>query len=114
METYRVEVGRKDGVRPGDLVGAIANEAGLDSEFIGHIKIHDDHCTVDLPKGMPPEVFRILQKTWVCQRQLQISLASGDRGKKPRRFERDRHGAPADFGEAPPAKQKKSFKKRSK
>ncbi|MBC6904322.1 ATP-dependent helicase [Saccharophagus sp. K07] len=76
METYRVEVGRRDGVRPGDLVGAIANEAGIDSEYIGHIKIHDDHCTVDLPKGMPKEIFRVLQKAWVCQKQLNISLAS--------------------------------------
>lgn len=83
LETYRVEVGRRDGVRPGDLVGAIANEAGIDSEFIGHIKIHDDHCMVDLPKGMPKEMFRVLQKTWVCQKQLSISLA-GSQEKKPK------------------------------
>ncbi len=83
LETYRVEVGRRDGVRPGDLVGAIANEAGIDSAYIGHIKIHDDHCTVDLPKGMPKEVYRILQKTWVCQRQLNLSpLAASGRRKK--------------------------------
>lgn len=96
METYRVEVGRRDGVRPGDLVGAIANEAGIDSEYIGHIKIHDDHCTVDLPKGMPKEVFRILQKTWVCQKQLNLSIASGRKkyGKSSEEEGRSRRAKP--------------------
>lgn len=119
LETYRVEVGRKDGVRPGDLVGAIANEGGIGSEFIGHIKINDDHCMVDLPKGMPQEVFRILQKTWVCQRQLNISLASGEapeRAKKPRHNDRDQNRSAKDAGDAPPHKRKnnKPPKKREK
>jgi ATP-dependent RNA helicase DeaD len=117
LETYRVEVGRKDGVKPGDLVGAIANEGGIESAFIGHIKIHDDYCTVDLPKGMPKEVFRILQKAWVCQRQLNISLAdASERPKKPRRTEHDREAPARDFGDAPPHKRKnnKPHKKRDK
>lgn len=76
MATYRIEVGRADGVKPGDIVGAIANEADIDSQFIGHIKINDDHCTVDLPASMPKEALRILKKTWVCQKQLNMSLAS--------------------------------------
>lgn len=86
MDTYRVEVGRADGVKPGDIVGAIANEADIDSQFIGHIRINDDYCTVDLPSGMPPEVFRILRKTWVCQKQLNISRVGETEvspGKKP-------------------------------
>lgn len=98
LETYRVEVGRRDGVRPGDLVGAIANEAGIDSEFIGHIKIHDDHCTVDLPKGMPKEVQRTLQKVWVCQKQLNLSLVGSGKERKPR-ASGERYVAKADRGE---------------
>ena len=115
METYRVEVGRKDGVRPGDLVGAIANEGGIDSEFIGHIKIHDDHCTVDLPKGMPKEVFRTLQKTWVCQRQLNLSPLGAPERKKKTFDESGGRPKREDFGDAP-AKRKnnKPTKKRSK
>jgi ATP-dependent RNA helicase DeaD len=98
LETYRVEVGRRDGVRPGDLVGAIANEGGIDSEFIGHIKIHDDHCTVDLPKGMPKEVFRVLQKTWVCQKQLNLSLLGSQ--EKKRKPSGERFGGKGEPGEA--------------
>jgi ATP-dependent RNA helicase DeaD len=78
MQTYRVDVGRADGVKPGDLVGAIANEAGIGSRYIGHIKIYDDFCTVDLPTGMPKDLQRILQKVWVCQKQLNLSLFDGE------------------------------------
>ena len=110
LETYRVEVGRRDGVRPGDLVGAIANEGGIDSEFIGHIKIHDDHCTVDLPKGMPKEVFRVLQKTWVCQKQLNLSLlGSQEKKKKP---SGERFGGKGEPGEAKGKPKNKGFKHR--
>jgi ATP-dependent RNA helicase DeaD len=73
MELYRVEVGHRQGLKPGNLVGAIANEAGLESQHIGRIEIEDDHATVALPAGMPRKIFRDLQKVWVCGRQLRIS-----------------------------------------
>jgi ATP-dependent RNA helicase DeaD len=78
MATYRIEVGRQDGVQPKNIVGAIANEAGIDSRYIGHIRIHDDYSTVDLPDGMPKEVMQALKKVWVCKRPLNIS-ALGDK-----------------------------------
>ncbi len=74
MERFRIEVGHRDGVRPGNIVGAVANEAGLDSSYIGHIAIYNDFSTIDLPEGMPREIFQILKKTWVAGRQLQISI----------------------------------------
>ena len=73
MERFRVEVGRAHGVRPGNLVGAIANEAGLESANIGQIAIFDEYSTVDLPAGMPREVFKVLGRAWVVGRQLRIS-----------------------------------------
>lgn len=73
MERYRIEVGSQDNVKPGNIVGAIANEAELDSEFIGRIDIFDDHSTVDLPAGMPDETFLTLKNAWVCRKQLRIS-----------------------------------------
>lgn len=73
MERYRIEVGSQDDVKPGNIVGAIANEAELDSEFIGRIDIFDDHSTVDLPSGMPEEIFATLREAWVCKKQLRIS-----------------------------------------
>ncbi len=73
LELYRVEVGHLNGVQPGNLVGAIANEAGLASSNIGRIQIYDDYSTIELPEGMPKEVFRLLKKVWVSGRQLDIS-----------------------------------------
>ncbi|NGY05169.1 DEAD/DEAH box helicase [Solimonas terrae] len=79
METYRIAVGHAHNVKPGNIVGAIANEAGLDSEHIGRVDIHDDYSLIDLPEGMPKKIFRDLQKVWVCGQQLQISrLAESD------------------------------------
>jgi ATP-dependent RNA helicase DeaD len=75
MERYRVEVGRQHGVKPGNIVGAIANEAEVDSEYIGRIQIMDDHSFVDLPEGMPKEIFKHLQSVWVSGQKLRISRA---------------------------------------
>jgi ATP-dependent RNA helicase DeaD len=72
-ETFRIEVGEQHGVKAANIVGAIANEAGLDSQYIGKIEINDDHSLVDLPSGMPRGVFRDLQKAWVLGRQMRIS-----------------------------------------
>ena len=73
MERFRIEVGHDHKVKPGNIVGAIANEAGIDSQFIGRIDIHDDYSLVDLPSGMPKELFNSLKKVWVSGQQLKIS-----------------------------------------
>lgn len=73
QELYRIDVGRVHGVKPGNIVGAIANEAGLQSRFITGLKIHDDHSTVRLPKGMDKDVVHGLNKAWVCGRQLKLT-----------------------------------------
>ena len=73
MQTYRIEVGHQHGVKPANIVGAIANEAAMDSQHIGRIEIFDDHSLVDLPEGMPKEIYRELQKVWVAGQQLRIS-----------------------------------------
>ena len=73
MRRYRVEVGYEHELKPGNLVGAIANEAGLESCYIGHIEIHDDFSTIDLPDGMPKEILRLLKNVWVCQQKLNIT-----------------------------------------
>ena len=73
MERFRVEVGWRDRIKPGDIVGAIANEAGLTGRSIGRIQIFDTHSTVDLPKGMPDDVFQGLRQLRVMNKPLQLS-----------------------------------------
>ena len=75
MQRYRVEVGHRDRVKPGNLVGAIAGETGLQGRMIGRIQIFEDHSLVDLPKGMPEDIFSNLQRLKVMNRQLQITQA---------------------------------------
>ena len=78
MQTYRVEVGRTHGVEVKNIVGAIANEAGIDSKDIGRISLQDDFSTVDLPEGMPKDLFQQLRKVWVCNKQLELSLVNNN------------------------------------
>jgi ATP-dependent RNA helicase DeaD len=73
FETFRLEVGHAHGVKPGNIVGAIANEAGLEGRHIGHVDIRDDHSFVDLPEGMPKDIFRNLKKVRVVGQELRIS-----------------------------------------
>ena len=85
VETYRIEVGHAHGVKPNNIVGAIANEAGLEGRHIGRVVIRDDHSFVDLPADMPKEVFRQLQKVRVAGQPLQISRALKTHVEKLRR-----------------------------
>ncbi len=72
MTTYRVEVGKVDGVEPRNLVGAIANEAGIESKFIGQIKLFDKFSTVDLPEDTSKSQIEHLKKVWVAGKKLSI------------------------------------------
>lgn len=108
MDRYRIEVGRAHHVEPGNIVGAIANEAELDSRYIGRISIYDDFSTVDLPEGMPREILKILKNVYVSGRPLKISKmeATGKfkdsrkkksyKGKKSDHFRKDKKHKKAD------------------
>ncbi|ATE71521.1 DEAD/DEAH box helicase [Lysobacter capsici] len=88
METFRIEVGHSHGVQPGNIVGAIANEADLESRYIGRIDIRDDYTLVDLPEGMPRELMEHLKKVRVSGHPLRIQRAApgdleGGRSRRP-------------------------------
>jgi ATP-dependent RNA helicase DeaD len=92
METFRIEVGHRHGVKPGNIVGAIANEAELESRYIGRIDIRDDFSLIDLPEGMPREIMEHLKRVRVAGQPLRISrpgesrdFGGGDDGDRPRR-----------------------------
>ena len=93
-ESYRIEVGHDHGVKPGNIVGAIANEAGVEGRHIGRVDIQDTYSIVDLPVGMPKEIFRDLKKARVVGRPLAISRLGdprsddSERPSKPRKLPR--------------------------
>ena len=115
--TFRIEVGYDHGVKPGNIVGAIANEAGLDARHIGRIEIFEDHTLLDLPDGMPPEIMTHLKTVWCAGQQLRITrdgetpdTAGKAPGKKPfgaKSFA----GAKKEFGPRKFAGDKPPFKK---
>ena len=115
VETYRIEVGLAHGVKPGNIVGAIANEAGLEGRLIGRVLIRDDHSFVDLPTGMPKEVFLQLQRVRVAGQPLQISRALKSHVEKLRRerpFEPKFRKQNESRGAAPSARSPRDPKRR--
>lgn len=77
VNSYRIDVGKEHGVRVGDIVGAIANEANIDSQFIGNIKLFDQFSIVELPTNIPNEVLQHLKKVYVRRQKLNITLDTG-------------------------------------
>ena len=124
MERYRIEVGKRDGVRPGNIVGAVANEAGIDGDFIGPIQIHDSHSTIDLPEGMPRGVYQTLRKARVAGKQLHIARdgeareenSGNNEGGRPRKHQqgkpRHKHGSESSFTNKKKNKPKQAGKRK--
>jgi ATP-dependent RNA helicase DeaD len=73
MTRYVVQVGYNAGVKPGNIVGAIANEAEIESRYIGHIEIYEDFATVDLPTNLESGVLGKLSKTRICGQRTDIA-----------------------------------------
>jgi ATP-dependent RNA helicase DeaD len=81
METYRIEVGHHHGVKPGNIVGAITNECGLDGQHIGHIDIQTKYSLVDLPTGIPEKLFQDMKKIRVAGEKMNISRTVNPPGR---------------------------------
>ncbi|NVJ66986.1 MAG: DEAD/DEAH box helicase [Gammaproteobacteria bacterium] len=73
MERYRLEAGHKHKVKVGNIVGAIANEADIESQYIGQIELYEEFSTVDLPADMPDEILNILKSARVAGRAMSMT-----------------------------------------
>ncbi len=71
----KLDVGREEGVRPGDIVGAIANEANIPGSHIGAIEIHDHYSMVDIPSKAVPNVLLAMKNTSIRNHKINISIA---------------------------------------
>lgn len=78
-----VGLGARAGLRPADLVGAIANEAGVARGEIGAIQIEESHSFVEIAKDRADEVLEVLRGTTIRGRRVTVNL---DRGGAPKRF----------------------------
>jgi ATP-dependent RNA helicase DeaD len=111
MDRYRVAVGRRHRVKPGNIVGAIANEAGLDGEHIGAISIFEDYSTVDLPEGMPNDIFQILKKAYVAGEQLNLSRMGEKKSAMGGAKRSSKHVVKRSVSNSEKPTKKKKFKK---
>ncbi len=100
METFRIEVGSVHGIKPGNIVGAIANEADIEGVHIGRVDIREDYSYVDLPEGMPKPIFKSLQTVRVAGRELRISRVS-EKTPRPPRATLGRHPGAKPAGNRP-------------
>ena len=100
MRRFRLDVGRRNSVKPGNIVGCIANEADLESKYIGEIEIREGYSTVDLPADMPKEVMAILKRARVAGRPLEISVfdGKGESSDSGAGFDRGSRGGKRDGG----------------
>ena len=89
-DRYKLEVGRNDSVEVKHIVGAIANEADINSRFIGHIKLHDSYSTIELPEGMPDDLLTKLKTVQICGKNTNIEFL--DKTKNSRRPSRPHRG----------------------
>lgn len=110
MERFRIEVGINHDVKASNIVGAISNEAGVESRYIKNVTIYDDYATLDLPNEMPRNTFNILKKVWVCGKQLNISYLS----EKFEPTNKKRNKPPSKKKQHTKSKRKHSRKRKSK
>jgi ATP-dependent RNA helicase DeaD len=86
MVNYRIEVGRRDNVTPREIVGAIANEVGLDGKYIGRISIFEEYSILDLPDDLSPETRQHLRQVYVCGKRLELKRSNENISKNGNGF----------------------------
>ncbi|MFC5337761.1 DEAD/DEAH box helicase [Leucobacter denitrificans] len=81
LRMYRIEVGHRQKINPGQIIGAIANEGGLTRDDFGRIQIRDDFSLVELPKSLSREALDALRATRVSGKLIELKE---DNGPAPR------------------------------
>jgi len=76
MTRLHINVGREEGVRPGDIVGAIANEGDLPGNAIGAIEIHGHYSLVDVPSKQVRRLLKALQNTRIRSHTIKFTILS--------------------------------------
>ncbi len=109
LALYRVEVGSADGVEVRNILGAVAHETGLANRFIGQIRIHPGHSTIELPDDLPRHMLDHLRTVYVAQKPLRISRTRYE--EAPGRPDQHRAAAtpgtrPGPAGKAKPRQEK--------
>lgn len=98
MAQYRIAVGKRNNVKPGSIMGALANEAGLRGGDIGRISIRFDHSVVELPADLPADQIESMKGIVVGGAEIDIRPDSGPPSGRPGSYRDDRGGKPRGGG----------------
>ena len=90
LSVYRISVGHRQRVRPGAIVGALANEGNMNSRDFGRISIFSEHSLVELPSDLPRETFESLDQTRISGKLINIEPDPGAPAGRPARHRQDR------------------------
>ena len=82
MARLYLTVGKKDMVKPGDIVGAITGEAGVPGKSIGHIDIYEEFTFVDIPKKIMPKVLNSMSHVKIKGKKIKAEWARPKRYSK--------------------------------
>ncbi|WP_418060917.1 DEAD/DEAH box helicase [Pimelobacter simplex] len=85
LTSYKIQVGKRHRVEPRQIVGALANEGGLDRRDFGKITIRPDYSIVELPANLPPEAWEKLKSTRISGKLIELARDFGPpkRSRKP-------------------------------
>ncbi|MFI0608571.1 MAG: DEAD/DEAH box helicase [Anaerolineae bacterium] len=75
LQRLFIDMGREDGLRPADLVGAIAGEANIPGASIGAIDMYDRFCFVEVPQASAEQVLKALSSAMVRGRKVKATVA---------------------------------------
>jgi ATP-dependent RNA helicase DeaD len=89
MSKLFVTLGERDGVKPGDLVGTIAGEAGIPGGQIGKVEVYESHTIVEVPAAESEKIIAALNGKMIKGRKV---AARADRPKSERKGEEDSRG----------------------
>jgi ATP-dependent RNA helicase DeaD len=112
MVRLRVSVGRRAGVRPGDLVGAIANETGVDVRSIGSIDLADHYSLVEVDEALAERIAGALQRTWIRGQKPEVALFDPNAAPSERPAPAPYRGGRRPGAGGPPPRKKKDRPRR--
>jgi ATP-dependent RNA helicase DeaD len=98
MASYRIAVGKRHKVEPRQIVGAIANEGGLDRGDFGRIDIRGDHSYVELPAGLSSEQYAALERTRISGKLIELRREEPGPRERPGEW---KSGPQKDFQKKP-------------
>ena len=72
-----INIGKKQKVRPGDILGAVAGESGIPGKLVGTIDMYDKYTFVEVPREIAADVLRAMKNTKIKGKTINVEPANG-------------------------------------